>query len=137
MPELGKNTNSTGHLTSTAVSFSTESHTMAASYTSTFLPSFLSYVIVLNMHVYYLAIQELIILLIVVVLLSAAEDQLHKVLASLQPQAIDEKLVFGYPVLSLLVKCPGTASGWGTPQTMATHHASAPTTALFIVLLYI
>ena len=54
-----------------------------------------------------------------------------------QPQAIDEKLVFGYPVLPLLVECPRTASGWGKPQTMATRHASAPTNALFIVLLYI
>ena len=42
----------------------------------------LAYVIVLNMYGYYLAIhQELIIILIVVVLLSAAEAQLHKILA--------------------------------------------------------
>ena len=40
----------------------------------------------------------------------------------IQLQAIDEKLVFGYG---------------GKPQTMATRYASAPTTALFIVLLYI
>ena len=46
----------------------------------------LSYVIVLNAYGYYLAKQELIILLIVVVLLSAAEAQLHKVLAIVAPR---------------------------------------------------
>ena len=38
------------------------------------------------MHDYYLAVQELIIFLLVVVLLSAAEAQLHKILAIVAPR---------------------------------------------------
>ena len=44
------------------------------------------YVIVLHMYGYYLAKQELIIFLIVFVLLSAAEAQLHEILATVAPR---------------------------------------------------
>ena len=46
----------------------------------------LSFVIGLNMYGYYLVVQKLIIILIVVVLLSAAEAQLHKILAIVAPK---------------------------------------------------
>ena len=44
------------------------------------------YVNGLNMYDYYLSVQELIIFLNVVVLLSAAEAQLHKILAIVAPR---------------------------------------------------
>ena len=46
----------------------------------------LSYVIVLSVYGYYLAVQELVIFLIVVLLLSAAEAQFHKILATVAPR---------------------------------------------------